>query len=356
MAAIQFLVHPHLTPEACHAEESHYLNVVGRTGRPHTGLLRVYGLAGEVLSIGRYHLVSDAMADSRAIRVHRRRSGGRAVPCGDGFVGLTLVLPHRAFLFADDPLGLAAYQVMNRYARGILEACRLAGVPAFYPGRDWLTVQRRAIALVSFEVDPSGALLFEAILANQRDFSDLPRLLGEVGAEDVVKTEVLDPKTVTCLAREVGADLSIHEVAELLRRGFEKQFGLIFEPHDSSPLEQRLIDSATTHSERYGRWLRRRRVRADLVCHACARVQLGFFEVFLSLAQSAFIKDIMFVGDFIANSAGVERLERDLRLCPTDWRAIDTVASTVFSQPENYLLGIGPLRTIADTIVQALPS
>jgi len=356
MAAIQFLVHPHLTPEACHAEEAHYVNLVRRAGRPQTGVLRVYSLAGEVLSIGRYHLVSDAMASNRAIRVHRRRSGGRAVPCGDGFVGLTLVLPHRAFLFAEDPLGLAAYQVMNRYARGILEACRLAGVPAFYPGRDWVTVHRRAIALVSFEVDPSGTLLFEAILANQRDFSELPRLLEGVDADGVVKAELLDPNTVTCLTREMGADLSVHDVADLLRRGFEKQFGPIFEPHDSSPLEQRLIDSATTHSERYGRWLRRRRVRPDLTRHAFTRVQLGFFEVFLSLAQTAFIKDVMFAGDFIANSGGVERLERDLRLCPTDWRAIDAVASAVFSQPENYLLGIGPLRTIADTIVQALPA
>ena len=51
--------------------------------------------------------------------------------------------------------------------RGILEGCKLAGVPAFYPGRDFITVNRRVFAWVSFEVEPSGVLLFEAIIANR---------------------------------------------------------------------------------------------------------------------------------------------------------------------------------------------
>ena len=72
------------------------------------------------------------------------------------------------------------------------------------------------------------------------------------------------------------------------------------------------------------------------------RVQLGQFDVHFSLEQEHFIKDIVFAGDFIANSPAIERLEHELRLCPAEWRAIDAVASEMFAQPENFILGIGP--------------
>ncbi len=84
-------------------------------------------------------------------------------------------------------------------------------------------------------------------------------------------------------------------------------------------------------------------------------MQLGVFEVRYALEQDRFLKDIQFNGDFIANSPGVARLERDLRLCPAEWRAIDAVASQIFSSPEHFILGIGRVRVIADTIMRAMP-
>jgi len=59
-------------------------------------------------------------------------------------------------------------------------------------------------------------------------------------------------------------------------------------------------------------------------------------------------------GDFIANSPAIARLEHELRLCPAEWRVIDAVASAIFSQPENFILGLGKVRAIADTIVRGL--
>src|SRR5439155_1478387 len=126
------------------------------------------------------------------------------MPWGEGFVGLSLVLPHRAALVASDPLALAPEQVMNRYVRGILEACELSGVPALYPGRDVITVQRRILALASFEVEASGALVFEAVIANGWDFSVLPGLLDRADPEGVVKAGMLTAEDTTSLARQPG--------------------------------------------------------------------------------------------------------------------------------------------------------
>ncbi len=356
MPALDFIVQPRIAPEVSLAVDNHFLHVVGRPSRTRIGVLRVYDFVGDVLSLGRYHLAPAGVDAADGCALHRRHSGGRVIPFGDGFVALTLVLPHRSALFSENPMTLSPSQVMNRYVRGILEACKLANVPAFYPGRDFVTVDRRILALVSFEVDRDGALLFEAIIANRRDFSVLPELLDQVDRSGVIKAEMLTPDSTTCLAEVLGTSLTTEEVAELLRRGFESQFHLAIEPHTLTTLEQQAIEVTAAHELHDDRWLRQRHVRADLDRHAFTRVQLGLFEAYFSLEQSRFIKDIVLAGDFIANSTAIERLEHDLRLCPVEWRAIDAAASEIFAQPENFILGIGPLRTIAETITKAMAS
>jgi lipoate-protein ligase A len=356
MHTLDFIVQPRIAPGLSLAEDSHFLHVVGRPSRTRIGVLRVYDFPGDVLSLGRYHLVPDRQGEPSGVQLYRRHSGGRAIPFGEGFVGVALVLPHRSALFATDPFALAPYQVMNRYVRGILEGCKLVNVPAFYPGRDFITVDRRVLGLVSFEADRTGALLFEAIIANRRDFSVLAEMLDAVDSGGVVKAEMLTPEGTTCLARELGAELTTEEVAEMLRRGYEKQFNLTFEAHALSPLEAQAIDATAAHEFHDDRWLRQRHQRPDLNHHAFERVQLGTFDAYFSLEQERFIKDILFAGDFIANSPAIERLERDLRLCPAEWRAIDAVASEIFTQPEHYILGITRLRAIADTICKGIPA
>jgi lipoate-protein ligase A len=356
MPTLDFIVQPRIAPDVSVASDSHFLHVVGRPSRTRAGVLRVYDFAGDVLSLGRYHLAPDGAAAAGGPTVHRRLSGGRVMPFGDGFVGLTLALPHRSALFSDDPLALAPNQIMNRYVRGILAACKLENVPAFYPGRDFITVDRRILALVSFEVDHNGALLFEAIIANRRDFSVLPELLDQVDRSGVIKAEMLTADSTTCLAEALGTALSTEEVAAMLRRGFASQFDLTLEPHALSPLEQQAIEATVAHDFHTDRWVRQRHIRPDLDRHAFTRVQLGLFEAYFSLEQDRFIKDIMFAGDFIANSPAIEQLEHDLRLCPGEWRAIDAAAAAIFAQPENFILGIGPVRTIAETVTKALAS
>jgi lipoate-protein ligase A len=351
---LDFILQPGITPEVSLAADAHFLHVVGRPSRTRPGVLRVYEFAGDVLSLGRYHLSPPGPSVIGAVRVHRRQSGGRAIPFGDGFVGMALVLPHRSALLSGEQFALAPYQIMNRYARGILEGCKLVGVPAFYPGRDFITVNRRVLGLVSFEVDPTGALLFEAIIANRRDFSLLPHLLDAVDAGGVVKAEMLAPHDTTCLAQELGVQLTTVEVADLLRRGYEKQFAVAFADHALTPLEERAIEATVTHEFHDERWLRQRAPRADLDQHCCEPVQLGMFEAHFSLEQKRFIKEIMFAGDFIANSSAITRLEHELRLCPAEWRAIDAVASQTFAQPEDFILGIGRTRVIADTVCKGI--
>src|SRR5437867_6171475 len=136
MAVLGLLVQPDITPGTSLAWDRQLLG-----DAPQMGALRVYAFGGDVLSLGRYHLAPEA----GSVPLHRRHSGGRAMLAGDGFVGMALTLPHRSALVSHEPLALTPEQVMNRCVRGLLEGLKQAGVSAFYPGRDLLTVEGRSI-------------------------------------------------------------------------------------------------------------------------------------------------------------------------------------------------------------------
>ena len=353
MRPINYLIQPRVTPSLSLAHDAYWLRALSRPAASRMGTLRVYDVSGDVLSLGRYHLAPPRPARS-AVQLFRRCSGGRVAPFGDGFVGVALALPHRSALVSEEPLALAPDQVMNRCVRGILEACKLLNIAAFYPGRDVVTVDRRIIGLVSFETDSSGALLFEAIIANQRDFSTLPALLDAADPGGTIVAEMLAPEVTTCVAHALRTTLTMEEFGDALRRGYEKQFQVLCVPRALSTLEQQTIEATATGEWSDEQWLRWRAVRPDLDRYALQRVQLGVIEARFSLEQDRFIKDILFTGDFIANSAAIERLERELRLCAAERDAIDAVVSRIFAQPENYILGIGPTRTITDTICKGI--
>jgi lipoate-protein ligase A len=338
LSTLDLIVQPALSPRESLAADRQLLEEA-RTGG---GALRVYALSREVLSLGRYHLAPEPPAGC-GVELCRRRSGGRAMPWGEGFVGLSLVLPHRAALVASDPLALAPDQVMNRYVRGILEACELSGVPALYPGRDVITVQRRILAVVSFDVEASGALVFEAVIASGRDFSVLPGLLDRADPGGVVKAGMLTEEDTTSLARLVGRAPDAAEAADRLRRGYEQRLGVRFRERTLA-LEADFDETA---------WLGQRRLHAHLDRHAAIATQLGVLEAHLALAGGR-IEDAVLAGDFIANSPAIERLEGELRGCRAEPAAVGAAVAAVFGEPENFILGVGPVATVAQVIARAL--
>lgn len=349
MPVVDLIVQPCVDPNHSVAIDRYLMRAVARRSR--NAVMRIYAVAGDVVSLGRYQL---APANPPAGKVHmmRRHSGGRTVPFGEGFVGISLILPHRSTWFGSNPFGLAPYQVLNRYVRGVLEACRIAQLSVVYPGRDFITVNRRVIGVASFETDETGTLLFEAIVSVARDFDILPSLMESADPEGVVRISLLEPGA-TSLSESMRQVLSFTDVAELVQQGFAKQFKLQFESSELLPLEWQVIEGLATRECAPQLWLQQRRIRADLDHRATVSVQLGVFEVLLALQQQRFIKEAMFTGDFIADSPAIEALEAALRLVPVDGRTIETLTNDIFSDPRHFVLGIGRLRTITDAILRA---
>jgi hypothetical protein len=234
---------------------------------------------------------------------------------------------------------------MNRCVRGLLEGLQSLGVAAFYPGRDFITVEGRTLGLVSFEVEASGALLFEAVLASGRDFSILPQVLDAADPRGVVPTRMFGPDETTSLARELGRVPDTAKLAQSIAAGYSARFGIVASPTVLSDSELPAFDADA--------WLRARGPIPGRERRGTTSTQLGVFEAHFNV-RAGRLADVVLAGDFIASSATVGHLEEALAGCPAERGAIDAVVQRVLAEDAHFMLGIGPVATIADTFARGL--
>jgi hypothetical protein len=338
MPVLDLIVEHSTTPAASRFTDTALLARAVAHGR---GALRVSRVAGTVLALGRYHLAPSGGAGAT---LHRRLSGGRAWAAGDGFVQVSLTLPHRSALVSDDPLALAPEQVLNRAVRGLLGGIEAAGVSALYPGRDTITVARRTIGLLGLEVDGHGATLVEACLGIGRDQATLPHLLEAIDRDGVVGAQMVAPDDATSLARELGGAPSFDDLAGCIRRGYESRLGVEFveaeAPAGAAPTDDGFV--------------RERMRRADLDRRGTMPTMLGVLEAHVAMAGDGTIGELMLAGDLLAPSGTVARLEQAVRGCPPERDRLAAVIADVVRSPCDFILGVGPLDTIAQTIVRGV--
>jgi lipoate-protein ligase A len=344
---VRFLWQEHVTPTLSLATDRFFLHSVRETD---TSILRIYSLLGDVALLSRYHEVGQ-LAGTDQVVLARRLSGGRVVPSGQGFVHFSLILPHRSVFFSNDPYNLAPFQVLNRYVRPILQGLKARGIDVFYPGRDLLTVRQQPVGWVSFTTEDDGTLLCEGGLAVSRDFSLLPYLLDRADPHGTIPCQFFTSEQVTSLERSTQKTFSFTQVAGMLRHGFAQQPMLELGDQGLSATEQETI---TALAERYtsSEWLQSRPSRPDLPFRTTIATQLGVLQISFSLTAEKTLTEVRFSGDFIANPAAITALEQELRGCPLEKEALWRVVDQVFLQPQNYLLGIGPLGTIPDVILK----
>lgn len=338
MPTLGLIIEPSTTASASRSADRALLAEAVASGQ---GTLRVSCLAGDVLGLGRWHL---APAGAAGVMLHRRLSGGRAVATGAGFVHLTLALPHRSALVSEEAFALAPDQVLNRAVRGLLGGLEAGGLAPVYPGRDLVTVAGRPIAVLGLEIDSAGGTLVEAVLAVERDQSLLPGLLDASDPDGAVAAAMTLPDDVTSVARALGRTPPFDELVTWLERGFAGRLGM------------RLVEQPAPRVTAEGDdgFVRARMRRSSLDRSARVATMLGVFEAHVGVAADGALGEVMLAGDFLAPSGTVERLEAALRGCPPAPERLQAVIDAVVRPPADFILGIGPLRTVADTIAQAV--
>src|SRR5260221_14260437 len=98
LTSLAFVSQRDVAPAIGVATDRYLLGTLGRSARPRPGVLRVYSLPGDVLAAGRWHLAPPTAAEAGAAFV-RRLTGGRGPALGEGYLGMSPLLPPPPALF-----------------------------------------------------------------------------------------------------------------------------------------------------------------------------------------------------------------------------------------------------------------
>lgn len=291
-------------------------------------------LSGDVVALGRFHQRPDA--DATGVAVWRRTTGGRACAFGDGFVRLTLAMPHRSALVGADPAALAPEQVLNRAVRGPMAALERLGAAVLYPGRDLLTIARRPVAVLGLAVEDDGATLVDLILSLTRDAAVLPHLLDRADRAGVVRADMIDPGAVTSLGRDVADD----ELLAASARGYAERLGVTV--GDAVVLALRPSDADDA-------WHAARRPDPRHTHHAITPTAIGVLEAHAALAPDGTLTDVRLAGDVLASASTIAALETGLRGMRPTREAAHAAVDAALAASDRVLLGMDA-ATVAETV------
>jgi hypothetical protein len=150
------------------------------------------------------------------------------------------------------------------------------------------------------------------------------------------------PDDVASVQGALGRAPSVDEVAEWLRRGFAARLGVTF--GDAPPIGSDAAPPVPPPD-----------VRPD-DRHARSTTMLGVLDAWVALASDGTIARVALCGDLLAPSWAIARLEAALVGCALDIERVAPVVDSVMAAPGAFVLGVRPLRVVADTIVRAARS
>ena len=352
MPELDVILAPALAPDALIGLKLHLLDAIATRQTP--PVLLIYASPGRSISIGRYHSFGGE-AERDGINVIRRLTGGRVVGAGQGWLWLALILPIRTALLKDDTASLKNLkpeQIMNRYARGILTGMRALGIDCFYPGRDAITCEQREIAMCTFEIVASGAMLFEAAIAHNRGMEELVHDLERIDRDGALSCRMYDAASATKVVRALARDVSFDELAGAIASGYRSSLG------ETRRRELTAIESAQAqHRGQRNRldisnWINPPLAGASPTLRNRIASQLGAIEAAVVLKADGTIEAARLSGDFIANSPAIGELERELRGRPLDVGSVSHAVAKTFGQIENgnFFLGAGELSNLVRLI------
>jgi lipoate-protein ligase A len=313
-------------------------------------VLLVHSAPRAAVALGRYQLYAGT-PESGGLTVYRRLTGGRAAGAGPGWIWIALILPNRTALLPERDRAIAPERVMNRYARGILAALRVLGLDCFYPGRDAITSKRREIAMCSYELDQSGAMLFEAALAIGRGMIEFLHDLDSLEASAEITCPMYGPESATTVTRELGREPVFRETAEALQAGYGSLAGGV--------RVRELSDDERARAERRGAklvasgWLRRYGDGESYNLTNRVASRLGAIRASLMVMGDATIARAMLSGEFIANSAAVAEFECSLAGRKFVPDAIAAAVSDTFADGRNFVLGLDVPNNLAQIVAHA---
>jgi hypothetical protein len=305
--------------------------------------IALYGapLEGDAFVLGRHQLESQvfARANSESVSVSplRRSSGGATVHGGAGVVYAALALHDRNSLMACPP-----GRLLNRNVRGALQGLRLAGVPANYFGRDFVSFAARPAVYVAWDATDDGRVLLEFFISAERSC-----FVADSALRYPPRNEPsLRGQSPTSLA-ESDIELPAETLIEKLAEGHTKSFGVVWERAQAellTPLESPPLPAADSALERSLTWSMPR------------EEAIGFVSAGVGLDRAGKFAAVRVAGDFFAHRACATTLERVLLGVTPAPDLVARAVDAAFAHTGHDVEGIRQLRTFQDAIIDAANS
>ena len=299
-------------------------------------VLVVASFAAPAILLGRHQrarsTVDAAAARSLSLPLLRRAGGGRGLLAPEGTAGVFLYTPPGEVLVAP---AFPSDRITNRYVRGLLSALRSLGAErAAYFGRDFVSADKRQLAVVSQEATVAGALAFEAFIPMDRPLSLPAELAREPAHSD---SRAGGPPAAT-LAEFSGGPVAFDALAAALAEGWGKLSG-----REPTPLPGKLPEEALAPAEED---------EVGLLESGPVEIPIGFLEVLTGVAAGGLVGPRL-RGDFIAPAETVRALEAALEGAPLDEVEIGRRVDAAFHGPGAFLHGVRELGTISLAVMAA---
>ena len=294
--------------------------------------LRVHCAAAAGVALGRFHRRGIGASE----HLTRRLTGGRTTPTGPGQIELALAVPAAGWL---DPsvATLKPEQILNRALRPFLTTLRQAGVDAFYPGRDLVSVEGSPLAACSFNVLPDGVLFVSICIGVQGPLSVLADQIGEFDPGGIAAIDVGCYEGASALGADAGPGLDQSRWVRALAQAAEDSWRCSVSTTAAEPAWMHSFTAPTQQA--YEAFLGERVASPDGDLRTAASMtMLGVVEASASIVDSQ-IRALEICGDVIAPAMTLSALSEACEGAVAAAPAIRRATTLVLSGQRHFLLG-----------------
>ena len=275
----------------------------------------------------------------------RRSTGGVMLRASEGIVYAALALRDRNAL-----MPCPRSRILNRNVRGALQGLRTAGIVAHYFGRDFLSVDARPAAYVSWGARADGRVLLEFFLCDTHTCFISPRELGYPARKDdpfrgkeawTLEQAYFQTHRAPDAAPRVMRTALVEHLAEGYRAGYQAAFERspipeawrASEPRTGLPPDP---DAAALH------W-----------SHPVEEA-IGFVSAGVSLDSAGKLSRVRICGDFFADDSCAITLERILVGVAPSSEHIGRAVDSAYGQTGHDVEGVRDLHTFQTAILDAV--
>jgi hypothetical protein len=306
-----------------------------------TAEIRVYEASSPGVSLGRYHRRPEGAAT-----LVRRITGGRPYAIGPGIVCVTGVYPSLDWLGAGSAR-LEPEQVLNRALRPLLAVLREAGVDAFYPGRDLVTVAGRPVVVASFTTFSDGVVTMTAAVGVSRGFAETAPSIRSADPSAVVTFDEVALSTSVSLDA-LGKSDEVPWVARLVEHGaLAHACSAIAADGSAEATKDVAVAFEALQAER--------RAAAPRTVSAYGVEMLGAIEATATL-EAGRIASFELCGDLIAPFGTLEEIGLAMIGEPPTRAAADRALLAVLTRPGRFLLGVRDLPGVISRLSEQTAS